>query len=106
MLAVINLDFTTSFGVGGFWWFLWMYLTLMTMALAEIRFLGDALVWLGVNSIVLMAIHGHCGMFAGSWARFGLTGAVAKVIEYSLFAALAYLLVKPLRFIVRWGVSK
>ena len=39
VLAVLNLDFTTSFGVRGYWWFLWMYLTLMTMApLAETMF--------------------------------------------------------------------
>lgn len=32
VLALLNLDFTSSFGIGGFWWFLWMYLALMAMA--------------------------------------------------------------------------
>ena len=75
-------------------------ISLLSMWLAEIRFLGDALVWLGINSIVLMAIHGHCGMFAGSWARFGLAGADAKILEYSLFAALVWALAYPLNWIV------
>lgn len=42
VLALLNLDFTSSFGIGGFWWFLWMYLALMAMApLVEAIFAGN-----------------------------------------------------------------
>lgn len=32
ILAMLNMIFTSSFGIGGYWWFLWMYLALMAMA--------------------------------------------------------------------------
>lgn len=42
VLALLNLDFCNSFGIGGFWWFLWMYLALMAMApLVEAIFAGN-----------------------------------------------------------------
>lgn len=31
-LAIVNWNFTSSFGIGGYWWFLWMYLALMALA--------------------------------------------------------------------------
>lgn len=31
-LTVVTRNFTSSFGVGGYWWFLWMYLALMALA--------------------------------------------------------------------------
>ena len=42
VLAMVNMKFTSSFGIGGFWWFLWMYLALMAIApLAEPLFDRD-----------------------------------------------------------------
>ncbi len=39
MVMILNLDFSNSYGIGGFWWFLWMYLALMAMApLADMIF--------------------------------------------------------------------
>lgn len=32
VLAIVSQDFNSSFGVGGYWWFLWMYLALMAIA--------------------------------------------------------------------------
>lgn len=31
-LAVVTWNFTSSFGIGGYWWFLWMYFALMALA--------------------------------------------------------------------------
>lgn len=46
VLALLNLDFTSSFGIGGFWWFLWMYLALMAMApLCEAIFVQNRTGW-------------------------------------------------------------
>lgn len=32
VIAMLNWNFRSSYGIGGFWWFLWMYLALMTLA--------------------------------------------------------------------------
>lgn len=31
-LAILGRDLRSSFGIGGYWWFLWMYLTLLSLA--------------------------------------------------------------------------
>ena len=75
--------------------------SLLSVWLVNVRFVGDALSWLGANSIILMAVHGHCGVFAASWARFGVTGIVAKIAEYVLFVLLVWVLAFPLKALVR-----
>lgn len=51
-LAVLNRDFTSSFGIGGYWWFLWMYLALMALAPLVEPFVNEINGW-GQNRKVM-----------------------------------------------------
>lgn len=79
--------------------------SVVSMSLARVPYVRGAFVWLGVNSIVLMAIHGHCGIFRASWVEKGFGGAPSVAAEYALFAILAWALAGPLNFLVKfpWG---
>lgn len=76
--------------------------SVVSMALARVPCVRGALVWLGVNSIVLMAIHGHCGIFRASWVAKGFGGLPSIVAEYALFGVLAWALAGPLNFFVKF----
>lgn len=80
-------------------------ISVLSMALTHIPYVGASLVWLGINSIVLMAIHGHCGIFRASWVERGFSGIPSIVLEYVLFVVLVWVLAGPLNFLVKfpWG---
>lgn len=122
-MAVYSILIATSFhyavGYWGcllgnkFWFFPLSVLAIFgvsatSMVLARIPYVRGTFVWLGVNSIVLMAIHGHCGIFRKSWVERGFGGLPSVVVEYALFAVLAWALAGPLNFLVRfpWGTKK
>ena len=77
-------------------------ISVLSMVLSRIPYVCGTFVWLGGNSIVLMAIHGHCGVFRASWVEKGFGGAPSVVAEYALFAILAWALAGPLNFLVKF----
>lgn len=49
--------------------------------------------------MAILAVHAFPGIFRRTW---GVTGAMSYLLEVVVMAVLVFLLVKPLRFLVRW----
>ena len=75
--------------------------SVLSMVFDKVPWAGGGLAWLGRNSIILMAIHGHCGLFRASWAKIGFSGPLAFVVEYGLMVFLMWILAGPLSLFVK-----
>lgn len=75
--------------------------SVLSIAVDKVPGVDRSLAWLGRNSIILMAIHGHCGLFRVSWAKVGFSGPLALAVEYGLMVFLMWILAGPLSIFVK-----
>lgn len=68
-----------------------------------IEFLPKSLAWIGKYSILLLAIHGSCGLCRQSWAAKWsmLAGWPSQLMEIALIVVLMWLLSGPLNFFMK-----
>lgn len=76
---------------------------LLDTAKGCLEFLPKSLAWLGKYSVLLLAIHGSCGVCRHSWAAKWsmLAGWPSQMLEIGLLVALMWLLSGPLNFFMK-----